>query len=700
LFFKGWREDARAGNQAGPGVLITVQEFRTNFILMSNLSSKIPLKSLYVLTIAVALVWAGCGGKKSTPATGVTITITPTTASVAGGATQSFSATVTGSTNTAVTWQVNGEAGGDAVIGTISSTGVYTAPTVLPTTTTVTVTAVSQADTTKTASATVTLTAPAVTITINPMSATLAAGATQQFTPTISVTGSTNNAVTWSVNNVVGGDAIHGTIDTNGLYTAPLSQPQAGITVKATSQANTTFSASAPVTVQPGVASLNGTYVFLAQRPDDSSGTGFAYRGGTLIADGKGAISGGFTDANSGSGVVSNAVTDGTYTVGTDGRGTINFNDTAGAHSLSFALTSNSRGQVIANDSGPVTSGFIRLQDSAAVSAGAGPAGNFVVGLAGDNTGPAVAVGQLVFAATAITGTEDVNTNGGIVQGTGLAGTVLTSTTTGRGTLQLGSSNYAFYIIDASTFLLVDIDAAGLKLAGTAYAQSGTFSAASLGSSAYLVSGHRSTDKKAYAQAGRFDTDGISKFSGGVFDINSSGTLTINTPFASSAAYTINAANGRGTIATGTSTFIFWLASPKQGVIMQADASPSPVAGGLLFQQQTGISSITGGFAFGLAGADVTGATPLVTDGVLSIDTFGATSGTEDVNSGGTVQSGTAFTNSSILFSANQRGSGSVSGASFNFYLVSPDRFLMISSDPNTAVQSGIAERQCSDCQF
>ena len=43
--------------------------------------------------------------------------------------TQNFSANVTGTTNTAVTWAVNGVAGGSAITGTISASGVFTAPT-------------------------------------------------------------------------------------------------------------------------------------------------------------------------------------------------------------------------------------------------------------------------------------------------------------------------------------------------------------------------------------------------------------------------------------------------------------------------------------------------------------------------------------------------------------------------------------------
>jgi hypothetical protein len=68
---------------------------------------------------------------------------------------QTFTATVTGSSNTAVTWQVNGVTGGGAATGTISTSGVYSAPhfisgSILPTDpnkpVTVTITAISQAD--------------------------------------------------------------------------------------------------------------------------------------------------------------------------------------------------------------------------------------------------------------------------------------------------------------------------------------------------------------------------------------------------------------------------------------------------------------------------------------------------------------------------------------------------------------------------
>jgi len=651
---------------------------------------------LLFFVVLTALIWAGCGGSKTPTPAGVAITISPTTASVAGATTQQFTATVTGSTNTAVTWQVNGVAGGDATNGTISATGLYTAPPVLPTTTTVAVTATAQADTTKTASAIVTLTAPAVTISISPTSVTVAAGATQQFTPTVTVTGSTNNAVNWSVSGVQGGDAVHGTIDTNGLYKAPAAPPKSAITVTATSQANTAFSASAAVTLQFGNASLRGTYVFLLNQGDNSSGSGFSYRGGTFQADGTGNIAAGVSDGNSGAGPATGPTgipLTGTYSVGPDGRGAMTLTDASGSHNFSFVLTSNTRGQVIAFDSTAVTSGFIRLQDPAAT---AGVSGAFVFGMSGDNAGPAAAVGQLMFSGATVTGTEDTNVNGSFTPGTAVAGSFAAAG--GRGTASLNGSQFVFYIIDASTLVLMDVDASGLRIAGTAFAQSSTpFSSASLGSSAFFVNGSAVSGNKPYALAARFDTDFVGQFRGGVSDVNSGGTVT-SPPF--TATYTV-AANGRAQV-TGSSNFIIWLASQKQGVVLQSDSVV--VASGQLFQQQAGFQSVTGGYAFATTGANSAGTVLQVVDGQITVAGFGSLSGKEDVNSNGTLQPAQPLTGN-LTIATSGRATGSIlltnlpPAVNYDFYFVNPDRFIMLSADANT-VLSGIAERQCSDCQF
>jgi len=83
----------------------------------------------------------------------VTVTVSPTTATLNGGQTQQFTATVGNTTNLAVAWTVTPATGA----GTISSSGLYTAPASVAAQQTVTITATSQANTTKSAAATVTL---------------------------------------------------------------------------------------------------------------------------------------------------------------------------------------------------------------------------------------------------------------------------------------------------------------------------------------------------------------------------------------------------------------------------------------------------------------------------------------------------------------------------------------------------------------
>jgi hypothetical protein len=69
------------------------------------------------------------------------------------GATRQFKVTVLHAGNAGVTWSVDGDTGGNAALGRISSDGIYTAPDDVPTPDTVTIRATSKQDTTKTASA-------------------------------------------------------------------------------------------------------------------------------------------------------------------------------------------------------------------------------------------------------------------------------------------------------------------------------------------------------------------------------------------------------------------------------------------------------------------------------------------------------------------------------------------------------------------
>jgi uncharacterized protein (DUF1800 family) len=98
------------------------------------------------------------------PLAAQTVTVSPTTATVSLDGTRQFTKNVTGATNTNVTWAVNGVTGGNATVGTINTSGLYTPPAALPNPVAVKVRATSVANTTKFAEATVSLQHPTPTI--------------------------------------------------------------------------------------------------------------------------------------------------------------------------------------------------------------------------------------------------------------------------------------------------------------------------------------------------------------------------------------------------------------------------------------------------------------------------------------------------------------------------------------------------------
>lgn len=164
---------------------------------------------------------------------------------MAAGGTQQFTPTVTGTSNTAVTWSVNGVSSGNVTVGTISAGGLYTAPALVPSPGSVSITATSAADSTKSATAQVSV---KLRISITPTAPSVQLFHPLQFTATVA--GVSNTAVNWEVNGIAGGNSTDGTIDANGLYTPPVSPPTPGtVSVTAISQADPTQSASANVTL-------------------------------------------------------------------------------------------------------------------------------------------------------------------------------------------------------------------------------------------------------------------------------------------------------------------------------------------------------------------------------------------------------------------------------------------------------------------
>jgi trimeric autotransporter adhesin len=226
----------------------------------SRRAARSPYTALPIVAlIASAACTLGCSGGITSSvvaplpappptASSVSVTVTPTTSSVLLGNTQTFTPSVTGPTNTAVSWSVNGVPGGSPTTGTITAAGDYTAPQILPALTTVTVAAQSVADPTKQASAIITILSD-ITVALTPSTGAVELGATQPFHAAISSSGQPNPAIRWSVSGPAC-PAACGSLDTNGNYTAPQILPAvATVTLTAQSIADPSRQASATVTI-------------------------------------------------------------------------------------------------------------------------------------------------------------------------------------------------------------------------------------------------------------------------------------------------------------------------------------------------------------------------------------------------------------------------------------------------------------------
>ena len=153
-----------------------------------------------VIALLLVITQVRCAGTSGAPSGGsgdgggsnptVTVVVSPSSTNVRLIATQQFNASVSGTSNTSVNWSVNGVAGGNSTIGTITTGGMYQAPVTLPNPNTVTVEAISAADSGATSSSAVTLQNPVpVLSTVTPSSF-----ATGTFSLTLTGSGFVNGA--------------------------------------------------------------------------------------------------------------------------------------------------------------------------------------------------------------------------------------------------------------------------------------------------------------------------------------------------------------------------------------------------------------------------------------------------------------------------------------------------------------------------
>jgi hypothetical protein len=700
----------------------------------------------------------GCGGGGGSTTVN-SVTIDPTAITVPINTQTDFTAVVklnnsSTSTTTTITWEVNGTAGGSSSLGTIvpssvdAEVGVYTAPATVPSTGTsvvgqVSITAVAQQNTSSTTSTT-TVTSNTSTVTIGvgtglavtPTTAIVPAGAGHQFSALLN--NAADPAATWTVASSGGGDA--GTINSSGLYTAPLSPPPGNsVTVTATDGAST---ATATLTVVYSDHSLNGPYTF-SYRGNDASG--FLGVAGSFVADGSGHIVSGLEDFDSFiTGVSTQVTVTGTYQVGTDGRGTATLSTGQGTATLQFVVSSNQHARVIRFDSNATGGGMIDQQNLNALSNSLSViSGPYVFVASGaDSSFEPMGIGG-VFSADGAGNIPATNTildvnDDGIAN----AGGVTTGDTTlhgsyqfdgafpgtGRGTLTLtssttGSREYAFYIVDGAHMQFVEIDGNAFVAGRAVGAPTGnSFSAASLVSANYPFTNGGNSTAGAYAGGGVFVSNGSGAITGGTFDINNAGTYNSG-PALSACPYTVDPTTGRmdlklftgtgacpSTASASVSEFAIYPTSEGSALMLEIDANA--VTTGAAYQQcfvasacSSGVAAITGAStSLGLIGEGTFHKNPSAYQqnvvGQLTLSSTTISAGDLDINNFNAVfPADPVGTSGSSIGTASSTGRGTFviavtnPTATYNliYYLIDDNSALLLDKDSSLVLRGALA---------
>ncbi len=694
---------------------------------------------LLLVSAMTMMAVCGCGSNTITANNNVTsISIQPATGSsteVALGGSIAFNATVTLAdptitTNTTVTWQVNGVTGGNSTTGTIvaSSTvqnqGIYTAPSRVPSTN-IDITAIITETPNSNSTSTITITSNTIAVSIgsgtgllsiSPTQATVRAGATLQFTAEFNNLLDTN--ATWTISSASGGDL--GSINpATGLYTAPDAPPPGGqVTVTATDPTQATAPVNATVTIAYSDASLRGPFAFFYVGDDV---TGFRAVAGRFVADGAGNIQAGLEDVDSFGSPVESAVQiqGGTYVVGPDGRTSAIINTSHGREQWQFVLTSTSHALLIRFDSNTTGYGTIDQQNLNDLTNPSVISGNYVFRAEGGDTSfkplaiagrfTADGSGTIPASATIL----DENDNGTVkTADTSLSGSYSFDTVnsgTGRGTLTLTSAStgqlqFVFYVIDNTHLYIVETDTAAY-LAGEVDSGStgSSFNVGELSASNYAFTAGGNSSAGSYAAGGVFAADGNGNITSGTLDSNNAGTLAANTSFSSS-TYTVDPTTGRVDLKLGSLEFAAYPTASNTVLLVELDSTA--VSSGRAYLQSAASLTVPGNFGLTLRGQGVFYNNPALYqsdvegEGLFSSSTI---TGMVDINNYGTspISGDSLGTTSSTIAAPASNGRGTATLAATNppgtyslvYYVIDPNTAIFVGQD-TTRVVTGIAVKQ------
>jgi hypothetical protein len=628
----------------------------------------------------------------------VVVKISPTSARVFAGDTKQFTATVTGTTNPAVSWSVSGAGCAGSACGTVDNSGLYTAPATVPTPPKIAVTATSQADPTKSASAVVTILS-AVTVVVTPGNAVVTIG--RQFQFSVQVSGTSNTAVTWKVSGTGCTPARCGTISSAGIYIAPATVPSPpSVQVLAVSAADPQRSGTTTVIiVAADAAKLNGGYVFLF-RGFDSSGPYTA--AGSFTADGNGHLQNGLEDVNRTSGPVNDVPFTGTYSLTPDNRGLLTITTASGSSSFTFALgaTGQSARFIEFDTSGVRGSGILKGRTASQFS-NSTLNGTYVLGVTGEESSSARVgvLGSLVFnGAGAISGSAlDVNDGGNILPTFINFPGNYSIDSTGRGTAALFLSgfasstlHFAAYVVSSTDVFLVSTDpfvAPSPILSGELSQQSSSLPSSSTLQGPTIFGMTGISQGFADAVIGQMSFDGQNTATA-LFDENSGGIITNGKL---SGAYNVSL-TGRTNLnlvnpKTHTSTtLIAYVIANNTALLMDTTAS---VRFGAL-QTQLAAPPFTSGTllgAFALAPDLAVVSGPPLATGVLSFDGVSAVTGTEDLSQTSGLSSGVSLAGTYVVSTKPNNGRGQLSFVSpapqnIVLWIVSNSQFIGLDIDP------------------
>ncbi len=258
---------------------------------------------LLLLVLASVAFWMGCARGTQSIAN---VTVTGDTSVVAVSLVAHFSAKINGQPSTAVNWSLSSSSCTGSACGAIDASGVYTAPTALPSgkkSISVTVIATSQADAAATGEATITVLP--ITVYVTPAPVQVGQGLVQQFTA-VAVPDYVTQSFTWAVSCTQAGAC--GTLvqdpNNSGLaaYTAPTVLPtgctssNCPVTVTATSTLNPSAPSSTSANVNVVKGRVSGTYAFRFSGYDNSNPPNPLRMAGTVTFSSSGTFSSGLLD--------------------------------------------------------------------------------------------------------------------------------------------------------------------------------------------------------------------------------------------------------------------------------------------------------------------------------------------------------------------------------------------------------------------